>query len=100
MKTILTATTLALALPAGAALADEVCEVPKESMQSWASLIQVTEDFGWTISEMELDDGCYELSVIDRGGNALKMIVDPGTLEVIEGKVKRWSDGTSPAKSS
>jgi hypothetical protein len=47
---------------------------------------------------MELDDGCYELNVIDQGGNHLEMIVDPQTLDVIDGKVERWSDGTKPEK--
>lgn len=98
MKTILTATAFALAIPAGVALADEKCNVPTENMQSWESLIQLTEEFGWSISKMKLDDGCYELNVIDQGGNYLKMTVDPATLEVIDGKVKRWSDGTKPAK--
>lgn len=98
MKTLLTATAIALALPAGAALADVKCDVPTENMQSWESLIQLTEEFGWSISKMKLDDGCYELNVIDQGGNYLKMTVDPATLDVIDGKVKRWSDGTKPAK--
>ena len=98
MKTLLTATAIALALPASAALAGVECNVPTENMQSWESLIQLTEEFGWSISKMKLDDGCYELNVIDQGGNALKMTVDPATLEVIDGKVKRWSDGTKPAK--
>lgn len=96
MKTILTATLLALALPAGAALADVTCDVPTGDRQSWEQLIQLTEEFGWSISKMELDDGCYELRVIDQGGNDLKMTVDPATLEVIDGKVKRWGDGTRP----
>lgn len=96
MKTLLTA--IALALPAGAALADVKCDVPTENMQSWESLIQLTEEFGWSISKMKLDDGCYELNVIDQGGNYLKMTVDPATLDVIDGRVKRWSDGTKPAK--
>lgn len=98
MKTILTATALALAIPAGAALADVKCDVPTENMQSWESLIRLTDEFGWSISKMELDDGCYELRVIDQGGNQLKMTVDPATLEVIDGKVKRWSDGSKPEK--
>jgi len=98
MKTLLTATAIALALPAGAALADVKCDVPTENMQSWESLIQLTEEFGWSISKMKLDDGCYELNVIDQGGNYLKMTVDPATLDVIDGRVKRWSDGTKPAK--
>lgn len=98
MKTLLTAAALALAIPAGAALADTHCDVPTANMQSWESLIQLTKDFGWSISKMELDDGCYELNVIDQGGNHLEMIVDPETLEVIDGKVERWSDGTKPEK--
>lgn len=100
MKAILSATVLALAIPTGTALADEECNVPTENVRSWESLIQVTEEFGWAISRMELDDGCYELHVTDQGGNVLKMTVDPGTLEVIDGKVKRWSDGTKPGKSN
>jgi hypothetical protein len=98
MKTLLTAATIALALPAGAALAEVKCVVPTTDMQSWESLIQLTDEFGWSISKMELDDGCYELHVIDQGGNYLKMTVDPATLEVIDGKVKRWGDGTKPRK--
>lgn len=98
MKTLLTAAALAFAIPAGAALADTHCDVPTANMQSWELLIQLTKDFGWSISKMELDDGCYELNVIDQGGNHLEMIVDPQTLDVIDGKVERWSDGTRPEK--
>ena len=98
MKTLLTAAAIALALPTGAALADEKCDVPTENMQSWHSLIELTDEFGWSVSKMELDDGCYELNVIDQSGNFLKMKVDPVTLDVIDGKVKRWSDGTRPGK--
>ena len=98
MKTILTATALALAIPAGAAFADEKCNVPTGNMQSREALVQATDEFGWTISKMKRDNGCYELNVIDQGGNVLKVTVDPGTLEVIDGKVKRWGDGTRPEK--
>lgn len=65
MKTLLTAAALAFAIPAGAALADTHCDVPTANMQSWESLIQLTKDFGWSISKMELDDGCYELNLRD-----------------------------------
>lgn len=100
MKTFLTATALVLAIPAGAALADVKCNVPTTDMQSWESLVQLANDFDWTISEMKLDDGCYELKVTDPGGNFLKMTVDPATLDVVDGEVKRWSDGTKPQKSN
>ena len=65
MKTLLTAAALALAIPAGAALADTHCDVPTANMQSWESLIQLTKDFGWSISKMELDDGCGNAVVCD-----------------------------------
>lgn len=100
MRTFLTATAFVLAVPAGAALADTKCNVPTENMQSWESLVQVANDLDWTISEMKLDDGCYELKVTDSGGNFLKMTVDPGTLDVVKAEVKRWSDGTRPEKSN
>ena len=98
MKTILTAATLslALAISTGAARADVKCDVLPADMQSWQSLVQLAQGFEWTITKMQLDGGCYELHVIDQGGNALKMTVDPATLEVIEGKVKRWADGSKP----
>lgn len=100
MKTILTATALALAIPAGAALADVKCDVPPENVQSVEALVQLTEEFGWSISKMKIDDGCYELRVIDQSGNHLKITIDPATLDVIDGKVKRWGDGTKPDKSN
>lgn len=98
MKTLLTAAALALAIPAGAALADSHCDVPAANMLPWESLIELARDYGWSISKMEFDDGCYELDVTDRGGNHLEMTVDPRTLHVIEGRIVRWSDGTRPGK--
>lgn len=94
MKTILTAATLslALAISTGAARADETCNVPPADMQPWESLVQMAHEFEWTISEMQIDDGCYELRVIDQAGNVLKVTVDPVTLDVIDGEVKRWGD--------
>ena len=96
MKTILTAATLSLvlAISTGAARADVKCNVLPADMQSWESLVQLAQDFEWTISKMQIDDGCYELHVVDQGGNTLNMTVDPATLEVIDGKVKRWADGS------
>lgn len=46
---------------------------------------------------MEIDNGCYELRVTDENGNVLKVKVDPETMKVVAGKVKRYGDGT-PAK--
>lgn len=90
MKKILVALAL-LTLPAGAALADDDCRVPTDRMQSWESVAQLAADYGWTISSMEIDDGCYELKVTDLGGNTLNAEVDPATLEVIEAKLRSFA---------
>ncbi len=100
MKTILTAAALALAVPAGAVLAESRCIPPTEIMQSWDGVIDLARDVGWTITEMKLDHGCYELRVTDPGGTRLKLVVDPATLIVTRGRVERWSDGTRPSRSS
>lgn len=83
------------ALPATAALAGENCDVPPEQRQSFEALTQLTGDFGWMINKMKIDDGCYELRVTDGSGNVLKVKIDPATLEVIDGKVKRFGDGSN-----
>jgi hypothetical protein len=48
---------------------------------------------------MKIDDGCYELRVTDASGNILKVKIDPATLEVVDGKVKRFGgDGDAMQK--
>ena len=44
---------------------------------------------------MKIDDGCYELRVTDASGNVLKVKIDPATLEVVDGSVKRFGDGSN-----
>jgi hypothetical protein len=83
------------ALPATAALAGEKCDVPPEQRQSFEALGKLAGDFGWTIDKMKIDDGCYELRVTDGSGNVLKVKIDPATLDVVDGKVKRFGDGNN-----
>lgn len=89
MRRMLAALALAAILPAGAALADDDCRVSPEQMQSWEAVANLANDYGWTISSMELDDGCYELKVTDVGGNAIEAKIDPATLDVIKARLKR-----------
>ncbi|CAH1666587.1 MULTISPECIES: PepSY domain-containing protein [Alphaproteobacteria] len=99
MKKSLTMLALLAMLPAGAALAGEACDVPFEKRQSFEALAKLASDFEWTIDRMKIDDGCYELRVTDASGNILKVKVDPATLEVVDGKVKRFGDdGGAPRK--
>lgn len=98
MKTTLAALALLAAVPAGAALADDDCRVPPARMQSWEAVTQLASDYGWTIHWMEIDDGCYEVFVTDRGGNAIKAEIDPATLDVIKARIKAFADeGRTPA---
>ena len=88
MKTILPALALIVALPAGAALADDDCTVPADQRQSWEAVTQLAEDYDWTINWVEIDDGCYEVRVTDVAGNSIKADIDPTTLEVIKAKIR------------
>ncbi len=77
-----------LALPA---LADDDCDAPVREWQSRDAVLQMAAQQGWQVQRLKIDDGCYELRVTDQGGNVLKVTLDPETLDVVEGKVKRFS---------
>lgn len=98
MKTTMAMLAFLTILPATAALADDDCTVPAGKAQSVEALLQLAGGFGWTVDKMEIDDGCYELRVKDESGNILKVKIDPATLEVIDGKVKRFGDGNAAGK--
>lgn len=91
MKRMLATLALLAALPAGAALADERCRVSPDQMQSWEAVVQLAKDYGWTISSMELDDGCCEVNVTDVGGNTIEAAIDPATLEVIKARLEDFA---------
>lgn len=95
MRTTFAMLALLAALPATAAFAGETCNVPPQQRQSFEALGRLAGDFGWTIDRMKIDDGCYELRVTDASGNVLKVKIDPATLEVVDGSVKRFGDGSA-----
>lgn len=91
MKRMLATLAMLAVLPAGAALADDDCRVSPEQMQSWEAVAQLAADYGWTITSTELDDGCYEVDVTDRGGNSIEAKIDPATLQVIKAKLEEFA---------
>ena len=95
MKKILTVLAFSMAMPATAAIAGVACDVPAEKRQSFVALVELADEFGWAIDKIKIDDGCYELHVTDEGGNVLKVKLDPETLDVVEGKVKRFGTGNA-----
>lgn len=92
MKKTLAMLAVFAALPATAALADDECRVPTGQRQSQEALTQLADGFGWTIDKIRIDEGCYELRILDVSGNVLKVKIDPATLEVIDGKVISFGD--------
>lgn len=99
MKKILAIITSLAVLPVGAALANDVsCHVSAEQVQPWEAVIELANDYLWTINSMKIDDGCYELKITDPGGNTIRATLDPVTLDVIDAKVK-WYD-SEPRRST
>lgn len=84
MKQIMTALAALAILPAGMALADDDCHVPPAEWQPLEAVLQLAGENGWTLREIEVDDGCYEVQGETREGRRLEAKLDPKTLEVIK----------------
>jgi hypothetical protein len=85
MRKTLIALSVVVALPAGAALADDDdCNAPRDQWQPREAALQVVEQNGWTVREFEIDDGCYEIEARDSSGREIEVKLDPATLEIVE----------------
>lgn len=86
MKTPLIATAT-LFLLAGAALADDDCNVPMDQWQPRDAVVQLAIKEGWQLQRIKVDDGCYEVKGTDADGHRIKVTLDPGTLERVVMKI-------------
>ncbi len=84
MKKSLTTLAILAVLPAGAALAGDDCRVPMADWQPREAVMQLAERQGWSVREIEIDDGCYEIEGQDTDGRDIEVKLDPATLAVIE----------------
>jgi hypothetical protein len=85
MKTTLAALALAALLPANAVLAeDDDCRAPRDTWQPREAAMQLAKANGWTVEDIEIDDGCYEIEGRDRDGREIEVKLDPATLKVVE----------------
>jgi len=87
MKAPMIAAAVLLAL-SGAALADDDCNVPMDRWQPREAVMQLGKDKGWTVQRIKVDEGCYEIRGLDAEGHAIRVRIDPGTLELIEMRIR------------
>lgn len=92
MKNILAPLVAAVVvLSAGAALADGDCTLSSAQIDRLDAVRQMAVDYEWKIEKIEMDDGCYELDVTDRGGNRLEAEVDPVSMQVMKAKIETFA---------
>ena len=69
---------------AAPALADTRCgNVPDAEWISVVEVATVATEAGYTVREVERDDGCYELNVTDAQGVRFELDIHPGTGEIV-----------------
>ena len=83
-KCLLPAAILAITLAAPAARANWFSdELPPPNSKPLSEIIKVVEDKGWkTITEVEFDDGYWEIEAHQADGKEIKLKVNPITGEI------------------
>lgn len=90
MKTLMKyAAVTALILGAGAAVAQTQTRPADGQWMSVAALAAKLEGEGYTLYEVERDDGVYEVKMIDAQGFRVEAHLDPATGDRLQG---RWDD--------
>ncbi|MCA8869785.1 MAG: PepSY domain-containing protein [Rhodobacteraceae bacterium] len=95
MRRTLTILAVAMALPAGAAFADDDCRVPIADWQPRDAVLALASQKGWTVTRVKVDDGCYEIRGNDSEGHRIEVKIDPGSLDLVEMKT-RYRDLANP----
>tara|TARA_R110000868_G_scaffold58122_1_gene179257 strand:+ start:38576 stop:38890 length:315 start_codon:yes stop_codon:yes gene_type:complete len=91
------ATALALSLLAGATIAlqstpayadddKETCDAPADKWLPKQDLEAKLKADGWTIKNIKVEDGCYEVYAIDKDGKRVEAYFDPETFEAVKTK--------------
>lgn len=91
-KRVLTMAVIAGLASAGAAFADDDCQVPMDRWQPRAAVQQMAQTRGWQVDRIKIDDGCYEVRGVNAEGVRFKAKLDPETLEIVKWKRKGSDD--------
>jgi hypothetical protein len=84
------ALSLALGLPTAALAVDDILEMNRLSVpkSQWLSASEVADKLrakGYSVTEIEVDDGAYEVEMTDKSGTRIDAHVHPLTGEVLTG---------------
>lgn len=71
---------------------DDDCTVPMANWQPREAVQKMAAGQGWTVRQIKIDDGCYEIKALDAQGREIKAKIDPGTLAIIKLKHKDRGD--------
>lgn len=82
-RTALALAALTTALASGIAAADQGCDAAAENRQSREALRQQLETRGWSVDEIEREDGCYEVEGVDPSGRSVEAYFAPDTLRLV-----------------
>lgn len=89
MRTLILAPVLALALAAIPAVADPApgarLNVPQADWLNPAQVADKLAGKGFRVTEIEVDDGAYEVDLIDKNGTKIEGHVHPATGELLMG---------------
>lgn len=84
MKRFILTAALLTTLAAGAARAEDLCNVPEAEWQPQQALETKLQAEGWTIKKIKVDEGCYEVYGKNAKGEKMETYFDPKTFDVVK----------------
>lgn len=90
---MLTGVALVGVLVSGTVFADNDCVDPVSDWKPREALRQQLEQRGWKVQRIKVDDGCYEVSGVDRRGNKFRGKYSPASLRIRQLEIQFAEDG-------
>ena len=83
---LLAATVTAMAAVPAHASDDDCRHVPRTEWRSMEDAAAAVKAKGYEVREIEIDDGCFEVKVLGKSGERMKLYLDPGSLEIVRSR--------------